>query len=103
MLLMKFESVEDLETCKKILDDTDLKDKYTLIRSGIVGSLISDANENIELLVDRIVELEKQKNRGICVDAKMQSNGECSERDCSQCINDFYNEMTKELKERYRV
>lgn len=64
---------------------------------------VEKANQNIEILIDKIVNIERSKCDGYCVDYNRQKEGKCDTVSCENCREIYLEKIMEEMLEKYLV
>lgn len=65
-------------------------------------TLIEKANDNIEILINQIIFMEKDTRQGLCVGLPKEYNS-CDNIDCGTCKNIYYSRKRERLLKEFCI
>lgn len=64
---------------------------------------ITQANENIESLIDEIISLKKESDSGVCPFPDRQDTDACNSDNCEDCEKEYFEKKRKDMLLQYKV
>ena len=92
--------------CNSCYDEFELdKEDSQNKQNSVMEEKLKQANDNIDYLINRIISLKAERSSGNCSypRERFDEKWDCDKKKCSDCRNKYYNDMEKEMLDKYII